>query len=152
MTFEEVIVKETQNRAKTDPSLKMVQLYSPAVSASKDPKQGITIQNKAAYYVIRDCATTTVKYFPILCYGLYESPIDVFRGKFSDKQIKEFAAKTETDIIAKQLLTLILNDANIDQDDQFDYTEESDSIYGEYGYSATETKKSSVEELLLSIF
>ena len=45
-------------------NLKEAKLYGAAQKAATNPEIGITIQNKAAYHVIKDCAAITMSYLP----------------------------------------------------------------------------------------
>ena len=128
MTLEEVIIKESKN--------KVGQLYPVAKTASDNPDSGIVIKNKSAYYVIRDCAKIAREYIPIICYGNI-SDLSVLEGKFTKTQIKNFVKRTESNIATKQLLELILSDANVENanEDIAEFDEESDNIYGSYGYT-----------------
>ena len=132
MTFEEVIIKESK--------ITIAGLYPQAVKAAEKPDTGVKILNKAAYFVIRDCAKTTVQYLPLLCYGSFKNIPNDLNKKFTSKQINDFIKKTETNPVSKQLLTLILETANIDIEDDsaLDFGTEDDNPYGDYGYATTE--------------
>ena len=52
--FEQIILENS--------SEKQAKLLGPAQRAHKKPDIGVEIQNKSAYYVIRDCAMITQKY------------------------------------------------------------------------------------------
>jgi hypothetical protein len=140
-------------------------LYSPAKKAVNNPETGITIQNKSAYHVIKDCAELTVKYLPHYIFGQYENPVKSLNGKFKKLDIAEFIKESEKDFVIKQLLDIILNNledhinsikSKHNKDNSMDstVTEPSDP-YGEYGFSSqSEPVECSLTplELLCNIF
>ena len=63
-------------------NLKEAKLYGAAQKAATNPEIGITIQNKAAYHVIKDCATIAMCYLPHLVFGSYVNPFESLKGKF----------------------------------------------------------------------
>jgi len=89
--------------------LKEAKLYSPAQKCSDTPDSGVTIQNPAAYHVIKDCAAMTVKYLPHYVFGMYANPISDLSGKFNYQNIKEFVDSAYSDVVLNQLLLLILD-------------------------------------------
>ena len=138
MKFTDIIIENS--------SVKEAKLYAPAKKAYANPDTGITIQNKSAYHVIKDCALITINYLPLWTFGNYKNPIEELKGKFQKKDIEEFVISTEKHVMAKQLLLAILDKIgkNINTEKQEintkDYTEsESNDPYGEYG-SSVETK------------
>ena len=148
MTFEEVILKESK--------MKIAALYPQAVIAAKNPETGVKILNKSAYFVIRDCAQTTVQYLPVLCYGSFKNLPNDLNQKFTKKQIVDFVKKTETNAVSKQLLKIILDDADITIEDDtiIDFGSEDDNPYGNYSYTATEENKQTgdIAGMLISYF
>ena len=145
MSFEGKIVQVSK--------IKESKLLNPAMIAAKNPDTGITVQNKSAYFVIRDCAILTQKYLPLYIYGELEHPFTLLRGRFIEKDIIDFVARSQKDLHTKQLLYLIFTDiakregnAIITQpivasDTVLDFSEdvEVDDIYGEYEYVHTDT-------------
>jgi hypothetical protein len=100
MKFIDIIVENSK--------IKEAKLFVPAKKAANNPETGITIQNKSAYHVIKDCANITIKYLPHYIFANYEDPFTELFGKFKRKDIEEFISHTENDIVLKQLLILIL--------------------------------------------
>ena len=132
MKFTDIIIENS--------SVKEAKLYAPAKKAYANPDTGITIQNKSAYHVIKDCALITINYLPLWAFGNYKNPIDELKGKFQKKDIEEFVISTEKNVMTKQLLLEILDKIgkNINTEKQEintkDYTEsEFNDPYGEYG-------------------
>jgi hypothetical protein len=145
--------------------LKEAKLFAPAKKAANNPETGITIQNKSAYHVIKDCANITIKYLPHYVFAHYECLFTELSGKFKRKEIEEFVTFTETDIASKQLLTLILEQYGVSSTDTKPkiIIENNDSDfndpYGEYGAFSDETptkteinKDSSTVDILCKIF
>lgn len=134
MTFEQKIVENSKQATKV--------LYRHAEKASKTPAAGIKIVITGAYYVIRDCAITTLEYLPLKLYAYYKNPIKELKGVFSKKEITEFINKIKTEIPAKQLCKLILDD--ISNEPKTIVTTsvvneaENDDIYGDYGRDSSE--------------
>jgi hypothetical protein len=89
--------------------VKEAKLFNPAKKCSEAPDSGVTIQNPAAYHVIKDCANMTVKYLPHYVFGVYANPISDLSGKFNYQNIKEFVDAAYSDVILNQLLLLILD-------------------------------------------
>jgi hypothetical protein len=131
MRFLEVILENSK--------LKEAKLYTAARKASKNPELGITIQNKAAYYVIRDCANITIHYLPHFIFGGYENPFLELNGKFAKADIQQFVKATETSPILKQLLDIILGRAGVetklgpDNLSQNNNAFDVNDPYGDYG-------------------
>lgn len=92
-------------------NLKEAKLYGAAQKAANNPEIGITIQNKAAYHVIKDCATIAMRYLPHLVFGSYDNPFESFKNKFKKEHIAEFVKQTETDLSLHQLLDIIITKA-----------------------------------------
>ena len=84
-------------------------LVGPATKASTNPETGITINNPAAYHVIKDCAKLAIKYLPHYVFGLYANPFEVLKGKFERKDIDEFVKAALSDMVLNQLLSLIID-------------------------------------------
>jgi hypothetical protein len=101
MKFIEIIIENSQE--------KIAKLYGPAIKANENPENGVTIQNKSAYYVIRDCAYITKLYLPLMVFENYKSPFEELRGKFKRKDIEEFLNHAKNNINSNHLLTVILN-------------------------------------------
>jgi len=123
-------------------------LLSPATIAYEKPDNGVTVHNKSAYFVIRDCAKITKDCLLIYLYGTLQNPIDQLRNKFTEKEIIDFVSRSNKDVQTKQLLNLIFVDIAKDQDVAHikvpdndrnvvtDFSEEkSDNIYGDYDYA-----------------
>ena len=142
MKFTDIIVENS--------SVKEAKLYAPAKKAYANPDTGITIQNKSAYHVIKDCAIMTINYLPLWVFGNYKNPFDELKGKFQRKEIEEFVSSTEKHVMSKQLLLAILDKGgeNIkdkqDVDVSYHHDIESSDPYGEYG-TASEEESSKVE-------
>ena len=127
MRFLEIILENSKIRE--------ARLYSAAKKAAANPEIGITIQNKAAYHVIRDCANITLHYLPHFVFGGYESPFQELNGKFTCADIQRFVKETENNIIMKQLLDIILGKAGVHKATKPAYSAELDLAdpYGDYG-------------------
>jgi len=121
-------------------TLKEAKIYPAAKRASDNPSIGITIQNQAAFHVIKDCANITMRYLPHMVLASYENPFVSLKGKFKKEHIAEFVTASEKDYSVKQLLELIVCKAtklvlntsaspsttNINRDSH-------DDPYGDYG-------------------
>ena len=83
---------------KPKPKLKLKSPYN---------NEGIKIENKSAYFVIRDCAMITRKYLPTLIYGRLQNPIENLKGKITVTEIVDFVDRAESNLEAKQLLCLM---------------------------------------------
>ena len=163
MTFEELIIKEAIANG-----IVIANLYPQAKIASETPDLGITIKNKAAYFVIRDCAKVAYECLPITCYGLLGNATEKLKGKVTKKQLQDFLKTAEKNMPAKQLLQIIKDDANVPpessliiEEDSVDYLaieKTSKNPYGEYGYSNTDTidktkePKQTILDILVKIF
>jgi hypothetical protein len=126
MRFLEIIIENS-----TD---KLAKLYKPAYKASQNPENGITIQNKSAYHVIKDCAYIAHLYLPLYCFENYTNPISQLKGKFKKSEIEEFVKSVKTQKVNQFLLNLILQNEDKKQPiQQFSSDVESNDPYGEYG-------------------
>lgn len=126
-------------------NLKEAKLYGAAQKAATNPEIGITIQNKAAYHVIKDCAVITMNYLPHMVFGSYMNPFESLKGKFKKEAIAEFIKLAETNLSLNQLLDIILAKAekmNLIPTSQttqtpvqqkFDIAEQTSDPYGSYG-------------------
>jgi hypothetical protein len=126
-------------------NLKEAKLYSAAQKAATNPEIGITVQNKAAYHVIKDCAAITMHYLPHLVFGSYLNPFESLKGKFSKECIAEFVKLAETTVSLNQLMYVIISKAQkmnvltVEQreelpDIKLDVRDVSmDDPYGDYG-------------------
>jgi len=90
--------------------LKQAKLLRPAEIAYEKPDNGVTITNKSAYFVIRDCASVTRKYVVLMCYGELKNPIELLQGKFTRAEINDFCKRAYEYVETSQLLSLILLD------------------------------------------
>jgi hypothetical protein len=133
MRFIEIIIENSQD--------KIAKLYNPAIKANDNPDNGITIQNKSAYYVIRDCAYITRLYLPLMVFENYKNPFEELKGKFKRKEIEEFINYTKNNINASHLLTIILNKIPKEQEVTTEYNQKMDfdpnDPYGDYGTSSS---------------
>lgn len=100
--FEEVILENS--------SAPIAKLYKSACKASVTPDIGVEIKKKAAYYVIRDCATLTRKYIATHIWGTYDDPVVELKGKFTSNEVKGFLTRSKTDIEATLLKKIIVAD------------------------------------------
>ena len=82
MKFVDILVENSD--------LKESKLLQAANKAYNKPDTGITIQNKGAYNVIKDCANITLKYLPHYIFGSYVNPFSALKGKFKKPDIEEF--------------------------------------------------------------
>lgn len=156
MKFIEIILENSK--------VKEAKLYAPAKKASNNPETGITIQNKSAYHVIKDCANITIKYLPHYVFANYEYPFTELSGKFKRKDIEEFVSNTEKDIVLNQLLILILekNGGLVKETPKVSISDNNDleigDPYGEYGVgfeeqsNKIENNNSSVVDSLCKLF
>lgn len=156
MNFEERLIEASE--------LKQRKLMRPAKIASERPDTGVTIQNKSAYFVIRDCADITQKYLPLLCYAGFNDPLEQLKGKFKKIDIIDFVARAhvESNKHTRQLLCAIVADinkcecaprpvaqatpANLINNMDFAAIEESeDDIYGDYDYADDQSDKQTTQ-------
>lgn len=157
MKFVEIIVENSL--------VKEAKLYAPAKKAYANPDTGITIQNKSAYHVIKDCALMTINYLPLWAFGNYKNPFEELKGKFQRKDVEEFVSSNEKYVMSKQLLLAILDKSgeiiNNKQEVDKSYKQEIESSdpYGEYGTSSEEesskveiNNNSSIVDALCKLF
>jgi hypothetical protein len=156
MKFIEVILENSK--------LKEAKLFAPAKKAANNPETGITIQNKSAYHVIKDCANITIKYLPLYVFAHYECFFTEMSGKFKRKDIEEFVSGAEKDIVLNQLLILILelNGGLVEETPKVSISDNNDleigDPYGEYGVGfeeqliKTEINNSSTVDVLCKLF
>ena len=156
MNFEQRLIENSQ--------LKQRKLMRPAKIASERPDTGVTIQNKSAYFVIRDCADVTQKYLPLLCYGGFDDPLKQLKGVFKKTDIMDFVtrARDELNKHTRQLLCAIVADINkcecaprpveptetanlVDVTDFAAIEESEDDIYGDYDYVDDQTAEPGTE-------
>ena len=123
-------------------------LLKPSSVAMVKPDTGVDIRKKAAYYVIRDCATLANEYIPHKCYSSIKNPVSTLHGKFTKADIIDFVARTKSHQATKQLLYVIFSDIyKVEADDWtpppepeitddlvIDADATGDDIYGDYGY------------------
>jgi len=137
--------------------IKEAKLFAPAKKAVNNPETGITIQNKSAYHVIKDCADITVKYLPHYVFAHYECVFTELSGKFKRKDIEEFVSGAEKDIILNQLLILILelNGGLVAETPKVSVSDNSDfevsDPYGDYGVGFEEQPNKTNTDTNLSI-
>lgn len=139
MTFINIILENSSD--------KFAKLYGPAFKASQTPEHGITIQNKSAYNVIKDCATIARSYIPLYVFEQYIDPFSTLNGKFTRTNISEFVHSIKSIKPNYHLLCVILN--KIEGNKKEKVTEEpiliqeeniNNDPYGEYGVD-NDTKK-----------
>ena len=154
--FEQIILENS--------SEKQAKLLGPAQRAYKKPDIGVEIQNKSAYYVIRDCAIITQKYLVLHIWSLYPNPFEALKGKFTKNDITDFLKRAGKDDAVNHLKHTVVGDirakfdTTITTTTNFDYSMEEEDIY-KY-YSDTEgTEEETVveqemteEEMLLKFF
>lgn len=92
-------------------NLKEAKLYGAAQKAATNPEIGITIQNKAAYHVIKDCSIIALQYLPHLVFGSYVNPFESLKNKFNKECIAEFVKQSETNTSLNQLMLIIISKA-----------------------------------------
>lgn len=156
MSFEDKIIANSK--------IKQAKLMRPAKIASKKPDNGVTIVNKSAYFVIRDCADVTQKYLTLLCYGSYADPIADLRGKFVERDIIDFVSRSQADENAhlRHLLYVIFTDVarkeglynktTPPEPVKLDLSEDTDDIYGDYDYvDDTDQPEQSLDITLVDI-
>jgi len=156
MKFIEILLENSK--------LKEAKLYNAAKKAANNPETGITIQNKSAYHVIKDCANITIKYLPLYVFANYECFFTELSGKFKRKDIEEFVSGAEKDIVLNQLLILILelNGGLVEDTPKVSISDNTDleigDPYGEYGSefkeqsNKTENNNSSIVDSLCKLF
>lgn len=131
MTIEEQIIN-----IGIEKEISIAKLYKPSLKAKEKPETGVTIVNKSAYHVIKDCATITSETLPAVVYLLLTK--QDLEEKITKKQITGLVAKldnTQSNI----LLECIINRVN---EEHFYETETIkpkqneeplDDVYGDYG-------------------
>jgi hypothetical protein len=135
MRFVEIILENS--------TAKEAKLYNAARKAYQNPEIGITIQNKAAYHVIRDCAGITTRYLAHYVFGCYADPFVELKGKFTRAEIQNFITISENDFVLKQLLDIIIAKGNMQLPDttikptNYEKVEVTDP-YGDYGAGHSE--------------
>jgi len=143
MRFLEVILENSE--------LKEAKIYNAAKKAAKNPETGITINNKSAYHVIRDCANITLHYLPHFVFGGYENPFLELSGKLTRSDILQFVFEVERNPFMKQLLNIIIGKANelnipsVGNQNSFHDDFDSADPYGEYGNSYEQTTSPQIE-------
>ena len=140
MSFEDKIISNS--------TIKQSKLMRAAKIASNKPDTGITIENKSAYFVIRDCADIAQQYLALLCYGSYSDPLTKLKGIFTEKEIIDFVARSqdENNTNIRHLLYVIFTDIARkeglyesvipNEPVEIEYTEDVEDIYGDYEYVA----------------
>lgn len=130
---------------------KQAKLLEPAKRAHKKPDIGVEISNKAAYYVIRDCAMITEKYLVLHIWSKFEDPFKALKGKFTKDDIADFLKRAKSDNTTNQIKGVIISamrdkfDTTVTTSSSFDYSVEEDDIYGYYG-EAEQTNDDFVEQ------
>jgi|TARA_R110002110_G_scaffold135418_7_gene319479 hypothetical protein len=139
MSFEARIIENS--------TIKQRNLMRAAKIASAKPDTGVVIENKSAYFVIRDCADIAQQYIALLCYGSYTDPLTDLNGKLTEKEIIDFVARSQVDGNAsvRHLLYVIFTDIArkeglyekviTNEPAVSDFTEEGGDIYGDYDFS-----------------
>lgn len=140
MKFIEIILENSEN--------KFAKLHKPAYKANQNPENGITIHNKSAFHVIKDCADIAHKYIPLYVFGEYLEPFSKLKGKFKKADIVEFVQSTKKNSQNEQLLCLIIHKSNEKNKAQEALTVKSSTFdssdpYGDYGSESEveDTKK-----------
>ena len=154
--FEQIILENS--------SEKQAKLLGPAQRAHKKPDIGVEIQNKSAYYVIRDCAMITQKYLVHHIWSSYSDPFKALKGKFTKDDVTDFLKRAEKDDPVKQLKHTIIGDiktkfdTTVTTSTNFDYSMEEEDIYKYYS-DTEETENETIvetemteEEMLLKFF
>tara|TARA_R100001230_G_C5611419_1_gene122890 strand:- start:263 stop:739 length:477 start_codon:yes stop_codon:yes gene_type:complete len=154
--FEQIILENS--------SEKQSKLLGPAERAYNKPDIGVKIQNKSAYYVIRDCAMITQKYLVLHIWGAYDNPFKTLKGKFTKSDVTDFLKRSKSDETTNQIKDVIISSIRDNFDtttttssSSFDYSVEADDIYSYYGQSEqTEDdfveQEMTEEEMLLKFF
>lgn len=155
MLEEKILQNSTEKQAK---------LLGPAQRAYKKPDIGVEIQNKSAYYVIRDCAMVTQKYLVTHIWGAYPDPFETLKGKFTLDEIKDFLKRAEKIDEVRTLKHSIIGDirakfdTTVAKTTDFDYSMEEEDIYKYYS-DTEETENETIveqemteEEMLIKYF
>jgi hypothetical protein len=122
-------------------TIKEAKLLNSAHKAAANPEIGVTITHKAAYHVIKDCASIASKYIPLMVFGAYADPFETLRGKFSRKSIQELVTKAAEDVAYDQLITVIVDratkmklmEAPKPTTKEIKFEEDAADPYGDYG-------------------
>lgn len=142
MRFIDVLLENSQ--------AKEAKLVGPATKASTNPETGVTILNPAAYHVIKDCATLSIKYVPHYIFGLYANPFEVLKGKFQYSDVVEFVKAAHADMVLNQLLILI---AEKIKKSSSTLTGSDSNPYGDYeSYSYTDSSEMASITLICNAF
>jgi len=100
-TIEEVILENSlEQKAK---------LYKPAKIAFDNPETGVSITNKSAYRVIKDCAETTLLFLPLEIFLKYKNPISSLKGKFNRENVTDLFNRSKNDLVSRALFNSILD-------------------------------------------
>tara|TARA_R110000824_G_scaffold349911_2_gene536820 strand:+ start:605 stop:1093 length:489 start_codon:yes stop_codon:yes gene_type:complete len=153
-----------ENKILQNSTEKQAKLLAPAKRAHKKPDIGVEIQNKSAYYVIRDCAMITQKYLVHHIWSLYPDPFEALKGKLTAEDITDFLKRADKDDAVKQLKHTIIGDikakfdTTIATSTNFDYSMEEEDIYKYYSDTESTENETIVEqemteeEMLLKFF
>lgn len=147
--FEQVILDNSSEQ--------IAKLYKPAARANDTPDTGVEIKNKAAYFVIRDCAKVTREYLPLHVWLLYDDPLAALKGKFARKDVEDFITRAKSDTNAMALKKIIVVDikekydvghsSQVQAPAQVSIEADDDDIYGAYdGYGEVEEELPVVSE------
>jgi len=154
--FEQIIMENSTE--------KQAKLLGPAQRAHKNPATGVEIQNKSAYYVIRDCAMITQKYLVHHIWSAYPDPFEALKGKFTYANVTDFLKRSEKNTAVSHLKHIIIGDIRAKFDTtvaattNFDYSMEEEDIYKYYSDTEETEDKTVVEqelteeEMLLKFF
>lgn len=143
IVFEEKILENSTE--------KQAKLIGPAERAYKKPDTGVEINNKSAYYVIRDCALITQKYLVLHIWNCYPDPFEALKGKFTADEIKDFLKRSKKNDELSHLKHVIIGDirakfdTTVTTSTDFDYSMEEEDIYSYYS-DAEETSDKDVVE------
>ena len=153
-----------ENKILQNSTEKQAKLLAPAKRAHKKPDIGVEIQNKSAYYDIRDCAMITQKYLVHHIWSLYPDPFEALKGKLTAEDITDFLKRADKDDAVKQLKHTIIGDikakfdTTIATSTNFDYSMEEEDIYKYYSDTESTENETIVEqemteeEMLLKFF
>ena len=142
--FEQIILENS--------SEKQAKLLGPAERAYKKPDIGVEIQNKSAYYVIRDCAMITQTYLVHHIWSAYPDPFEALKGKFTYENVTDFLKRAKKKGGVKQLKHTIIGDIKAKFDTtsatttNFDYSMEEEDIYKYYSDTDETEDKTVVEQ------
>lgn len=139
ISFEDQIVQLKRGKEK------LAGLYDPSAKASEKPDTGITIQNKSALYVIRDCATIAHDFIPLILYASISEPFEFFKNQFTKIQITDFVKKNSyaSRLLLKNILYDIKSQIKLSQPPVLTDTkdqDETDDVYGDYGNDIKQEK------------